>query len=91
MPTKEAHHSRQSYLKGQSYTYYRRFSESQAEAVSAAQRDSLSQALDNQLATKADITRLENKLENLELRLTLKMGGMMVVSIGIIATLIKLL
>ena len=67
------------------------FSETQAEAVSEAQRDSLSQALDNQLATKADIIRLENKLEHLELRLTLKMGGMMVVSIGIIATLIKLL
>ena len=33
------------------------FSESQAEAVAEAQRDSLAQALDNHLATKADISR----------------------------------
>ena len=38
------------------------FSESQAEAVAEAQRDSLAQALDNHLATKADISRLELKL-----------------------------
>ena len=38
------------------------FSEAQAEAVAEAQRDSLAQALDSQLATKADISRVELKL-----------------------------
>ena len=38
------------------------FSESQAEAVAEAQRDSLAQALDSHLATKTDISRLELKL-----------------------------
>jgi hypothetical protein len=38
------------------------FTERQAEAVTEAQRDSLSQALENQLATKADIAKLEIKL-----------------------------
>ena len=38
------------------------FSEAQAEAVAKAQRDSLAQALDSQLATKADISRVELKL-----------------------------
>jgi hypothetical protein len=38
------------------------FSESQAEAVGEAQSDSLAQALDSQLATKADVSRLELKL-----------------------------
>ena len=35
------------------------FSDSQAEALTLAQRDALSQALDTQIATKADISRLE--------------------------------
>ena len=38
------------------------FTERQAEAVTEAQRDSLSQALENQLATKTDIAKLEIKL-----------------------------
>ena len=38
------------------------FSDAQAEALALAQRDALSQALDSQLATKADIARLELKL-----------------------------
>ncbi len=38
------------------------FEQKQAEALVKAQRDSLSQALENQLATKADIAKLELKL-----------------------------
>jgi hypothetical protein len=62
-----------------------------ASAIAEAQKDAFAEALDNQLATKSDILRLENKIETLELRLILKMGGMMVVAIGIVATLVKLL
>ena len=60
-------------------------------AITEAQKDAFAEALDNQLAPKSDILRLENKIETLELRLILKMGGMMVVVIGIVATLVKLL
>ena len=63
----------------------------QASAIAEAQKDAFAEALDSQLATKSDIQRLENKIETLELRLILKMGGMMVVAIGIVATLVKLL
>ena len=38
------------------------FSDAQAEALTLAQRDALSQALDTQLATKSDISRIELKL-----------------------------
>ena len=39
------------------------FSESQAEAVAEAQRDSLAQALDSQLATKADVLKIRVKID----------------------------
>ncbi len=38
------------------------FNDEQAEALSTAQRDSLSEALDTTLATKIDIARLEGQL-----------------------------
>ncbi|OHC69695.1 MAG: hypothetical protein A2045_10930 [Rhodocyclales bacterium GWA2_65_20] len=41
-----------------------------AEAFVSAQRDILSEALDTQLATKADIQRLENRIDTLDTRLT---------------------
>jgi len=48
-----------------------------------------------ELATKRDLveleTRLGNKIESLEYRMTIKLGGLMIVAIGIVATLVKLL
>ncbi len=47
------------------------------------------------LATKNDlkieITKLENKIDTLELRLTIKLGALIAAGIVIVATLIKLL
>lgn len=42
----------------------------QAEAFVSAQRDILADALDAQLATKADVQRLESRIETLDTRLT---------------------
>lgn len=74
----------------------------QAEAFITAQRDILSDALDTQLATKADILRLEskvdagllhieNKTDALELRLTIKLGAIVVIAVGAVAAIVKLL
>ena len=52
----------------------------QAEAIAAAVRDSTDSA---DLSTKAD-------LRELELRMTIKLGAMLVVAIGLVAAIIKL-
>ncbi len=57
--------------------------ELQAEAQAAALADALRQNA-GELATKAD-------LRELELRLTIKLGAMLVVATGVVATLVKLL
>ena len=48
-----------------------------------------------ELATKRDLKELEEKikrdLKELELRLTLRLGSMMVVAIGVVAALVKML
>ena len=63
----------------------------QAAAFSQAQRDSLAEALDTTVATKADIVRLENRMDSMtkdmqakELRLTIKLGAFLAVFAGII-------
>jgi hypothetical protein len=66
-------------------------SREQAAAIAEAQKDSLSEALDSTLATKTDIIRLENRLETMELRLTIKLGAFMAVSVGLVAAIIKLM
>ncbi len=67
------------------------FTEEQAEA----QAQILSDIIDNSLATKRDIKELERSttqlIKELEYRLTIRLGGMMVVAVGIVATLVKLL
>ncbi len=74
----------------------------QAAAFSQAQRDSLAEALDTTVATKADIVRLENKIDNkiefltkdiqaMELRLTVKLGTFIAVAVASTAALVKLL
>ena len=45
------------------------FSESQAEAVAEAQKDILSEALDNTMASKSDMLRLESEIKTLEVRI----------------------
>ena len=48
-----------------------------------------------ELATKRDLaeleTRLSNRIETLEYRMTIKLGGLMIAAVGIVATLVKLL
>ncbi len=56
----------------------------QAEVLAESQAELIEQ----RLATKADLTVA---LKELEYRLTLRLGSMMVVAIGIVATLVKLL
>lgn len=68
----------------------------QAAAIVEAQRESLAEALDTTLATKADvrelkadISRLENNMEKMELRLTIKLGALIAASAGIIIAVLR--
>ena len=63
----------------------------QAAAFAQAQQDSLSEALESTLATKADVLRLENRIETMELRLTIKLGAFITVAAGTTVALVKLL
>ncbi|MBF0285260.1 MAG: DUF1640 domain-containing protein [Magnetococcales bacterium] len=62
--------------------------ESQAEAVAKAFREAQGEA---ELATKADISRLEAKMESMELRLTIRLGGMIAAAVVITGAFVKLL
>ena len=65
--------------------------EEQAELLARSQAT----LIDEKLATKQDLKELEARLcrdmKELELRLTLRLGSMMVVAIGAVAVLVKLL
>jgi hypothetical protein len=63
------------------------FTQEQAEGLT----DALSESFEEHVATKQDISHLESKLESLEQRLTIKMGGMFVLAIGVITGLMKLI
>lgn len=67
------------------------FTEQQARV----QANALREIIDDKLATKKDLVELEqqltNEMQKLELRMTIKLGGMLVAAIAIIATLVKLL
>ncbi len=72
-------------------------SESQAKAEAEALRDVLAEALDTTLATKADVVRLEkrmdsfeSKLEAMEQRLTIKLGAFLVIAVGFMLTVLKM-
>ncbi|HLF97195.1 MAG TPA: DUF1640 domain-containing protein [Methylococcaceae bacterium] len=63
-----------------------------------AQAEVLSEALEvnlKELTTKDDLLHLEERLDSrliqMEQRLTIKLGGMMVVAVGVVAALVKLL
>lgn len=62
--------------------------EQQAQAISDAFRDAQSEA---QLATKHDIENLRRDMRELEQRMTIKLGGMLIIAISIVAALVKLL
>ncbi len=71
------------------------FDEAQAEAVADAFSEAQGEA---ELATKADITNLRRDIDDvrrdmreMEQRMIIKMGSMMVVAIAVIAALVKLL
>ena len=65
--------------------------EAQAEVLARNQAT----LIDEKLATKQDLEALESRLKRdmreMELRLTLRLGSMMVVAIGVVAALVKLL
>ena len=71
------------------------FSETQAEAVVSTVRD----AIGSYLATKSDFENelqivksdLQAELKDLELRLTLRLGGLMIAVGGLVVALVKLL
>ena len=64
------------------------------EEQAKVQADALRELIDDRLTTKQDLreleTRLDNKIEKLEYRLTIRLGGMMAASIAIVAALVKL-
>ncbi len=60
------------------------FTEEQAEI----QAEALSEIIEERLATKQDLNELELRLKH---DLTLRLGGMLVAGIAIVATLVKLL
>ena len=61
------------------------FSEEQAEAIVEAASES-----QTDVATKADLAELRGEMQALELRLTLRLGGMIVAGVAIIAVLTRL-
>ena len=67
------------------------FTEQQAEA----QAEALAEIVENRLATKQDIEGLKRDIKELEIRLRhdlpIRLGGMLVAGIAIVATLVKLL
>jgi len=65
-------------------------SREQAAAIAEAQRDSLAEALDTSLASRADIVGLENRIETMELRLTIKMGAFFAVAVGVLIAVLRL-
>jgi hypothetical protein len=62
------------------------FTEQQAEI----QAETLKNVIDNNLAAKQDIDKVNDKIDKLELTLTIKFGMMLVAAIGILAAVIKL-
>lgn len=63
------------------------FTEQQAEALAEEQAS----LVENKLATKRDIEDVRRDIRDLESKLTIRLGGMLVVSVTAVATLVKLL
>lgn len=54
------------------------------------QAEELVKLIDERLATKADIRLLKLEIRSAEHRITIKMGSMMVIAVGLLATILKL-
>ena len=67
------------------------FNDEQAEALSEAQRESLSDILESTMATKSDIVRLEKEISSAKVDLIKWVAGMLVLQAAAIAALVKLL
>ncbi len=74
--------------------------EAHAKAEAAAFRDIISESLDNTIATKndvlsvkaelkADIARLENAIEKMEMRMTIKLGGFLAAAVGVLIAVLR--
>jgi len=67
------------------------FSEKQAEV----QAETLVALIEDRLATKQDLKELgislERNLKELEMRLVIRLGGLLVMAVGAVATLVKIL
>jgi hypothetical protein len=61
------------------------------EEQAAAHAEALGELATSHLATKGDIRELEHKLTELEYRLTIRIGGMLTVAVGVVTALTKLL
>lgn len=74
------------------------FEEKQAEAVADAFRDAQAETetvtrhdlKELELSLKADMQMLRGDMQAMEYRMTIKLGGMMAVSVAIVAALVKL-
>lgn len=73
----------------------------QAAAIVEAQKESLAEAMDASLATrsdiaeakselKADIAKLEARMDTLELRLTVKLGAFIAAAVGILIAVLRM-
>ena len=63
-----------------------RFTNEKAEGVA----DALADAFQDRIIAKDDVVLLRNELVLLEQRLTIKIGGMLVVAVGVLSVLLKL-
>lgn len=62
--------------------------EGQAEAIADAFKEAQGEA---ELATKRDIEDLRRDMREMEQRMVIKLGGLIVLAVGVVATLVKLL
>ncbi len=61
------------------------------ERQAEVQAEAFAEIIEDRLATKQDILMLQRDMKELEMRLTIRLGGMMAASIAIVAVLVKLL
>jgi len=65
------------------------------EAQAEVQAQALAEIVEERLVTKRDLKELETEIKRdikeMEMRLTIRLGGMLVISIGVVATLVKIL
>lgn len=62
-----------------------------AEAQAEAQAELLSELMDDTLATKEDINKVLQSIKDVEYKLTLRLGSLLVIGIGALATLVTIL